>query len=120
MKKILIGFLMLFALAGTLQVRAQDGTTTTTTNTKVRYWYYPSSNVYYNDATGDYWYFDTPTTTWMDVKSLPTTYVINDRSPKYQVWYNGSDVWKDNAMHLKKYKVKKDGRVKSKMKKTNN
>lgn len=113
MKKIILGCLMMVALFTTVNVKAQTSTSTSTT-TRVKYWYYPSSNVYYNDATGDYWYYDTPTTTWMDVKTLPTTYTITSTTPKYEVWYDGTDVWKDNAKHLKKYKVKKNGRTKMK------
>ena len=116
MKKILFGCMMMFAVCSAVNVNAQDASTATST-TRVKYWYYPSSNVYFNDATGDYWYFDQPTTTWMDVKTLPSTYVISEKTPRYSVWHNGSDVWKDNSMHLKKYKVKKNGRVKMKQKK---
>lgn len=115
MKKIILGLAMFFALMSTVQVNAQtSNTTSTSSSTRVKYWYYPSANIYYNDTSGDYWYYDDPSTTWTTVKTLPSTYVINDKTPRYEVWYDGTDVWKDNATHLKKYKVKKNGRVKMK------
>lgn len=129
MKKIEFGLIMLFALLSNNNLNAQDSMSKlrnvqdpVAKNVhdragKVKYWYYPKSNMYFNESSGDYWYYDEPTTKWMDVKSLPSTYEVTDNTPRYEVWYNGSDVWKDNAMHVKKYKMKKDGRMKTKERK---
>ena len=66
MKRIILALALLFALGSTTKLAAQE--------TRVRFYYYPSSNVY----------------------------------------YNGEDVWKDNAMHMQKYKAKKNGTIKAK------
>jgi hypothetical protein len=110
MKRIIFGFLLLFAV--TTGASAQEKSVTTTT----KYWYYPSQNVYYNDVTGDYWYYDQPTVKWMEVKQLPPTYTLSDKDVRYEVYYKGPDVWKMNKEHRIKYKVKKDGTVKQKSK----
>jgi len=55
----------------------------------------------------DYEYYDPGTTTWVTVQKLPTTVTLT-KSPRYTVYYNGKDVWKDNDMHKKKYKDKKE------------
>ena len=97
MKKIIVLLAVLFALGSFRQVAAQ---------VRVSYYYYPSANVYYNIGTGDYWYYDPGTTAWVTVKSLPSGITIT-RTPRYTVYYNGPNVWKDNAAHKTKYKVKK-------------
>ena len=104
---------LVFAIAGSFTVAAQE--TMSTTTTRVKYYYYPSSNIYYNPATNEYWYFDDVSTTWMEVKTLPSTITFT-KTPKYTVYYNGADVWKDNATHKKKYKVKNNGVAKTKTK----
>jgi len=106
MKKIILGLVLLFALSGTTKLSAQEVQ-------RVKFYYYPSSNVYYNVSTGEYWYYDDVSTTWIEVKALPTT-ITFEKAPKYTVYYNGIDVWKENAEHIKKYKVKKDGEIKAK------
>ncbi len=99
MKKVLIGFLLLFTLA--TKVSAQEREVT-----QVKYWYYPAQNIYYNDVSGDYWYYDVPSQAWITVKTLPTTYTITPTDERYVVYYNGPDVWKANKQHKVKYKVK--------------
>lgn len=107
MKKIIFGLVLLLAIGSSITTNAQEK--------RIKYWYYPSSNVYYNDATGDYWYYDTPTTTWKTTRTLSSDYTVDD-THRYMVYYNGADVWKDNSRHRMKYKVKKNGRVKMKPK----
>jgi hypothetical protein len=51
----------------------------------------------------------------MEVKTLPSGIVLT-KTPKYTVYYNGDDVWKDNATHKKKYKGKNNGMAKTKVK----
>jgi len=106
MKKIILGFVFLFAIVGASRISAQE-------TQKVTFYYYPSSNVYYNVSASDYWYYDDATNTWVEVKTLPTTITL-EKAPRYTVYYNSKDVWKDNASHLKKYKVKDNGELKQK------
>lgn len=120
MKKMILLLSMIGGLSALQQATAQDTTTkttthhrVTTTHTRTRYYYYPESNVYYNVGTGDYYYYDTPSTKWTMVRTLPETIVV-DKTPRYTVYYNGEDVYRQNAVHLKKYKVKKNGTVKTK------
>ncbi len=103
MKKTIIMLAVAF-FTGTAVMAQVDSTTTTTTTTKTtRYMYYPETNVYYNETTRTYSYFDPATNTWMTNAQLPTTIVIN-KNDKAELTYSGADVWKDNAMHQKKYK----------------
>ena len=95
MKKIIVAMVVLFAF-GFKQAAAQ----------RVTFYYYPSSNVYYNVTTHDYVYYDPGTTTWVAVQTLPATITFT-KTPRYTVYYKGNDVWKDNAMHKNKYKARK-------------
>jgi hypothetical protein len=97
MKKIIVLLAVLFALGSINHASAQ---------VRVRYYYYPSSNVYYNITTHDYLYYDPGTTAWVTVRTLPATIMIT-KTPRYTVYYKGPDVWKENAMHKNKYKPKK-------------
>jgi hypothetical protein len=99
MKKIMLGLMFLFAVGTAIKDTAQE-------TQRVRFYYYPSSNIYYNVSTGEYWYYDNGTTNWVEVKTLPTTITVT-KTPRYTVYYNGPEVWKDNAVHQKKYKSKK-------------
>src|SRR5262245_60669233 len=107
MKKVIVMLAVLLAFGSAMHVSAQQPQ-----QQRVKFYYYPSSNVYYNDVTGEYWYYDEPTIKWVEVKTLPATITIQ-KTPVYTVYYNGEDVWKDNTMHQKKYKVKK-GYIKDK------
>lgn len=106
MKKIILGLVVLFMIAGVSKVSAQE-------TQKVTFYYYPSSNVYYNVTATDYWYYDDATSAWVEIKTLPATITL-EKSPRYTVYYTGKDVWKDNATHMKKYKVKDNGELKEK------
>jgi hypothetical protein len=109
MKRILFGLMLLFVTATKLSAQ--------TTDVKVKYWYYPAQNVYYNETTSDYWYYDNATKTWEMGKTLPATYTpIVEGVTRYPIYYKGSDVWKLNNSHKVKYKVKKNGTVKTKVK----
>lgn len=121
MKKILILFLIsgsvLTASAQTSEPAPTTTKTTTTTTTSHQYYYYPSSNVYYDKTSGNYWYKGSPSdTTWTQNTALPSTITI-EQEKSYPVTYNGTDPWKNNASDLKKYKVKKNGTTKIKLKK---
>ena len=104
MKRIVLALALLLALGSSTRLIAQE--------TRVRFYYYPENNIYYNPTNSEYWYYDDVSATWTQVKTLPTTIVLT-KSPRYTVYYNGEDVWKDNSMHMKKYKGKK-GEVKAK------
>ncbi len=106
MKGTIVGLALLFTLGGAAKLAAQE-------TQKITFYYYPSSNVYYNVSSGEYWYYDDVRTTWTLVKTLPATIVV-EKTPRYPVYYNGTDVWKENAAHVKKYKVKKNGDIKAK------
>ena len=105
MKKILLALLICTSM--------YSASAQTTTTVRHLYWYYPSSNVYYNVVGSDYWYYDEATSAWVEVKTLPATITL-EKAPRYTVYYNGKDVWKDNAAHMKKYKVKDNGELKEK------
>ncbi|MDB5196335.1 MAG: hypothetical protein JWP88_706 [Flaviaesturariibacter sp.] len=123
MKKTFFAIAAFFTIG--LAAKAQDTSTrvitrthrtTTTTHTRTTgtpYYYYPDANVYYNEKTGDYYYYDEPATTWTTSRILPA-YLVVDKKPRYTVYYNGNDVYTQNTEHLKKYKVKKNGKVKAK------
>jgi hypothetical protein len=120
MKKMILLMGILSALGFSNEAAAQDTVVTTrthrtvtTTHNRTRYFYYPESNVYYNVESGDYWYYDTPGSRWTTVRALPSTIVV-EKTPRYTVYYNGADVYKENPEHAKKYKVKKNGEVKVK------
>lgn len=101
MKKIISVLALLFLLGSAINVNAQQ--------TKIRYYYYPSSNVYYNPQTNEYWYQDTTTTSWVTVKTLPANVTVSDNDKKV-IYYNGTDPWKNNTSDEKKYKVKRGGK----------
>lgn len=117
MKKIALTLIVCMGVFSTLM--AQDSTTTTTTTTtthtakQMRFYYYPSSNIYYDPENKDYWYYDNATSQWTSTAQLPGTIHLV-KTGKVTVYHNDADVWKDNAMHMKKYKTKKNGTVKSK------
>jgi len=113
MKKIVMAIALVFALGSTLTLSAQQPTPqpqpqpTQPQDQQVKFYYYPSSNVYFNPSSEQYWYYDEPNVKWIEVKTLPETITL-EKTPVVTVYYNGDDVWKDNAMHQKKYKGKKD------------
>src|SRR5436190_11728815 len=106
MKKIVFALVLVFALGTAFRASAQQEQQKQDQQ-KVTFYFYPSSNIYYNVSTGEYLYFDESSTKWITVKALPTTITVV-KMPVDTVYYNGPDVWKDNAEHQKKYKEKKD------------
>jgi|GEM_PF-4589322 len=106
MKKLILGLLLFFSLSSRLF--AQEDTVV------YKYWYYPSQNIYYNEAAGDYWYYDAPTVKWVEVTQLPATYVLANTDTRYVVYHKGNKVWMDNGKHRVKYKIKNNGTIKQK------
>ena len=116
MKKIFLGVLI---CGSALTTFAQDSTTqtvtTTTTTTGHKYVYYPEQNVYYDQASKTYWYQDKGGENWTKAQALPPTIVV-DKAGQQEIMIEGTNPWANNAADIKKYKVKKDGSVKIKMK----
>jgi len=85
-------------------------TDTTSTTITHKYYFYPSSNVYFDEATGNYWYLDSGTSQWLSAQTLPSTVTLVE-TPKYLLDYTGNEPWQNNAQDMKKYKVTKSGKV---------
>jgi hypothetical protein len=121
MKKILLLTLicggMLSASAQTTDstnTNANTNATTTTTTTSHQYYYYPSANIYWDQATGNYWYKDNTSNQWVETQTLPSTVTLDNNAEKYSLDYTGDQPYKNNAQDIKKYKVKSNGTVKIK------
>lgn len=103
MKKIITAFAFILSVG---LVNAQTDSTkanASATNSGTKFDYYPDANVYYNDAAKTYWYQDSATNQWQSAAQLPTGYSIDNNSKKNSFYYNGGDVWKANADHVKMY-----------------
>jgi len=109
MKKILI--LLCFSLA--LFSKSASAQQSDSSKQQMKFYYYPSSNIYYDPTAQDYWYYDESNSNWISVKQLPSSVTLV-RSPRYLVYLSDTNIWKDNAEHLKKFKVKKNGEIKTK------
>lgn len=68
---------------------------------KTRYYYYPGNNVYYSPVYHRYWYPQNGV--WIQLSTLPRGVIVVNQ-PRYEVYYDGNDVWRDNAVHVKRYK----------------
>jgi len=89
MKKIL---LFLFLVAGfAFSGRSQP----------LKFYYYPSANVYYDVANKHYIYADNGT--WTTVQVLPSRIHIV-KTPRVVVYNATPEVWHLNSAHVKKYK----------------
>ena|SRR2546423_3013865 len=109
MKKIIFALLMLVSFA--ISADAQK-----VTRKKMKFYYYPSANVYY-DISGSQYAYDS-SGTWVYTPTLPSTIELSDNAEKVMVYHETPDVWTDNRIHKVKYKhgkLKKDkpkGKVK--------
>ena len=108
MKKLIasVAFVLTLGLVQT-QAQSANSPTQSTDTTRMKYEYYPDANIYYNDVSRNYWYYDSASSQWQSAAQLPSSYSINERSKKNSFYYNGGDVWKDNAKHVKTYGNKK-------------
>src|ERR1700730_1746602 len=95
MKKIIFFLLLVTGIQTTQSLQAQ----------RVKYYYYPSSNVYYNPATREYVYYNN--STWTPVRTLPGTIRV-EHTRRYMVYHDGPDVWTDNEQHMRKYRAIKN------------
>src|SRR5438105_1056253 len=104
MKKLIFSLTVFTGLLLGFGANAQNDSTAQGT-TRMKFYYYPSSNVYYDIAGNQYWYWDNTSNNWMEGTTLPTTITLV-KSPRYIVYHNDANVWQDNAAHQKKYKLK--------------
>jgi hypothetical protein len=107
MKTIILALVLVCAVS--TQSSAQVKVETTPAAKDVKFWYYPTQNIYFNETTGEYWYYDEPTVKWVEVKTLPSTITVLDADTKYEVYYKDEEVWRMNQAHKSKYKVKTNG-----------
>lgn len=91
MKKLLISLLLVFAIC--LVSQAQ-----------FKFYYYPSTNIYYDFTQRRYLYVDNGN--WTPVKVLPSKFK-GVTGPRYIVYNNAPDIWIANDVHIKKYKTPK-------------
>jgi len=77
---------------------------------KRTYYYYPSSNVYY-DISGRQYVFNNGSS-WSTSKTLPSGVILTKGSPRVTVYHPGHDVWTGNANHVVKYKNYKASKTK--------
>jgi hypothetical protein len=70
-------------------------------NARQEFRYYPNANVYYNAAANRYWYMNNGA--WVDAAYLPNNCYLGNESYS-NVYYNGYDVWRDNAVHVQNYR----------------
>ena len=104
MKKILLGTLISIT---TLVTSAQVSDTANTKISSHKYYYYPKSNVYFDQVSGNYWFWDKTSSQWKMTTTTPSGVILlkDNRQP---LSYRGDEPWKNNAADMKKYKVKKD------------
>lgn len=82
-----------------------------------KYYYYPSTNVYFDKITGNYWYKDDPSaTTWKRTGTLPSTFKPG-KGPRYKLNYKGIYPWKNNKEDIIRYKVNQNKKPDVKKKK---
>jgi len=119
MKEIIIGSLLLFAIGTGASAQTDTSASSktmsnTASNQPAKYWYYPVQDVYQNETTNEYWYYNTPENKWISSKKLPDSYDMSASKDRHEIIYTGSDVWKENKTHKTKFKVKADGTIKQK------
>lgn len=116
MKKIVSGIFACFCLATAATAQVDTSRSSTTNNAmqngvkqdSLMFDFYPQFNVYYNQHSRDYIYYDSLSSNWIKNRSVPSTYRYNNNSwnpnsPKTSFRYYGSDVWMNNPDHIKIY-----------------
>ena len=91
MKKILIIVVLVIGFSSVNRAEAQ----------KTKFYYYPSSNVYLNTASGKYVY--NKDGQWTTVRSLPAKKLLDPR--RVIVYNNTPEIWTNNPSHVVKYKA---------------
>ena len=92
----------IIALLFTIGVSLAKAQTTDTAG-RQSYYYYPKKNVYFSPKSNSYFYYDSSGTSWKSVNQLPANYDINNQTKKNLIYYNGTDVWKNNAADIKQF-----------------
>ena len=64
------------------------------------FYYYPSANVYFDGSCNRYIY--NRGGSWITASVLPSDIFIGNEK-RYQVYYNGPEVWRDNQAHRNTY-----------------
>jgi hypothetical protein len=67
---------------------------------KIKFYYFPSANVYYNTTTATYSYIENGN--WVSAPSLPATYSIK-HTPRHIVYHANAQVWNNNYNHRTNY-----------------
>ena len=89
MKKIIVALLLAISLISFQQAGAQQ----------LKFYYYPSSNVYYDLANHHYVYLNNGT--WTTINTFPPRFRARDR--RVIIYHSGPEVWMDNTTHHRKY-----------------
>jgi len=89
MKKIIVALLLAISLISFQQAGAQQ----------LKFYYYPSSNVYYDLAHHHYVYLNNGT--WTTINTYPPRFSTRDR--RVVIYHSGPEVWMDNTAHYRKY-----------------
>ncbi len=76
---------------------------TSDTTGRQTFYYYPQQNVYFSPKSNSYFYPNSDGTTWQSVNQFPANYDINSKSEKTLIYYNGTDLWKNNSADIKQY-----------------
>lgn len=71
---------------------------------QLKFYYYPSPNVYYDVAQKQYVYQNNGN--WIPVTVLPAN-IKTKGGPRYIVYNQTPDIWIQNGAHIKKYKAPK-------------
>ncbi|MGI8598169.1 MAG: hypothetical protein ACR2KB_02840 [Chitinophagaceae bacterium] len=67
---------------------------------KIKFYYYPAANVYYNTTTATYSYIEN--NSWVSAPYLPAAYVIK-HSPRQVIFHPNAQVWNNNYNHRMHY-----------------
>jgi hypothetical protein len=68
---------------------------------RLRFYYYPDRNVYYDPGHSQYIYDNNGN--WTTVRTLPSGYVVRN-SPRVTIYSDRPEVWTYNEEHRTKYK----------------
>ena len=98
MKKIFFALVLFCSLLSFQKAGAQ----------RLKFYYYPNSNVYYDVAHKQYIYSNNGN--WTPVTTLPGGMNVV-RSRRVIVYHNTPEIWMDNPGHIKKYKHYPNGKA---------
>jgi hypothetical protein len=105
MKKIIFSILLIAASLVSFDSKAQS---------KTKYYYYPSENVYFNTTTRQYGYMGGNNQwTW---GTLPSSLAIADTNRYVALYSPNDEIWKQNETHKMKYKNGQVKKIKAKTK----